>query len=47
LTERYHIAVDLDRIVGQLSVGEQQRVEIPQGAGVAQGAHPRRSRPPC
>jgi len=28
LAERYHIAVDLDRIVGQLSVGEQQRVEI-------------------
>jgi general nucleoside transport system ATP-binding protein len=28
LARRFHIAVDLDRKVGQLSVGEQQRVEI-------------------
>jgi simple sugar transport system ATP-binding protein len=28
LAKRFHIAVDLDRKVGQLSVGEQQRVEI-------------------
>ena len=28
LAKRFHISVSLDRKVGQLSVGEQQRVEI-------------------